>query len=56
LDFSSQLQNLQNILKNPKQRGVLGEYWLETLLSNVLSKENYQMQYAMAKMKKPARR
>src|SRR5512133_280855 len=23
LDFSSQLQNLQNILKNPKQRGVL---------------------------------
>lgn len=47
LDFSSQLQNLQNILKNPKQRGVLGEYWLETLLSNVLSKENYQMQYAM---------
>ncbi len=47
LDFSSQLQNLQNILKNPKQRGVLGEYWLETLLSNVLTKENYQMQYAM---------
>lgn len=47
LDFSAQLQNLQNILKNPKQRGVLGEYWLETLLSNVLTKENYQMQYAM---------
>ena len=45
LDFSSQLQNLQNILKNPKQRGVLGEYWLETLLSNVLPKESYCMQY-----------
>lgn len=45
LDFSAQLQNLQNILKNPKQRGVLGEYWLETLLSNVLPKESYSMQY-----------
>ncbi len=46
LDFSSQLQNLQHILKNPKQRGVLGEYWLETLLSNVMpSKQMYQMQY-----------
>jgi DNA recombination protein RmuC len=47
LDFSAQLQNLQNILKNPKQRGVLGEYWLETLLSNVLAKDQYKMQYAM---------
>ncbi len=47
LDFSSQLQNLQNILKNPKQRGVLGEYWLETLLSNVLPKNSYEMQRAM---------
>jgi DNA recombination protein RmuC len=45
LDFSSQLQNLQNILKNPKQRGVLGEFWLESLLSTVLTKENYSMQY-----------
>jgi DNA recombination protein RmuC len=45
LDFSSQLQNLQNILKNPKQRGVLGEYWLETLLRNVLATKDYAMQY-----------
>lgn len=45
LDFSTQLQNLQNILKNPKQRGVLGEYWLETLLSNVLPIDSYKMQY-----------
>ncbi|EKD47338.1 MAG: hypothetical protein ACD_66C00109G0005 [uncultured bacterium] len=45
LDFSSQLQDLQNILKNPKQRGVLGEYWLETLLQNVLPQESYKMQY-----------
>lgn len=47
LDFSGQLQNLQNILKNPKQRGVLGEYWLETLLGNVLPKESYKMQYTV---------
>jgi len=45
LDFSSQLQELQNTLKNPKQRGVLGEYWLETLLRNVLPQESYKMQY-----------
>lgn len=47
LDFSAQLQNLQNILKNPKQRGVLGEYWLESLLSNVLPPESYRMQYRL---------
>jgi len=52
LDFSSQLQNLQNILKNPKQRGVLGEYWLETLLSNVLPKDSYKMQYRMGEDEK----
>jgi len=45
LDFSGQLQDLQHILKNPKQRGVLGEYWLETLLGNVLSVGSYKMQY-----------
>src|SRR3989344_5816373 len=36
VSFADQLQNLQDILKNPKQRGVLGEYYLETLLKNVL--------------------
>lgn len=49
LDISSQLQNLQNILKNPKQRGVLGEYWLETLLQNILTSPNYAMQYHLGK-------
>lgn len=37
--------NLENILKNPKQRGVLGEYYLETVLKNVLPPSAYQMQY-----------
>src|SRR3989344_4575805 len=36
VNFADQLQSLQDILKNPKQRGVLGEYYLETLLKNVL--------------------
>ncbi|HRH31944.1 MAG TPA: DNA recombination protein RmuC [bacterium] len=48
LDFSSQLQNLQDILKNPKHRGILGEYFLETALKNVLSPEHYKMQYKFA--------
>jgi len=47
LNFSEQLQGLQDILKNPKQRGVLGEYWLETLLGNVLPPGNYKMQYSL---------
>lgn len=45
LNFSDQLSNLQDILKNPKQRGVLGEYFLEETLKNVLPPNSYQMQY-----------
>ena len=42
---ADQLKELQNILKNPKQRGILGEYYLETVLQNVLPPESFQMQY-----------
>jgi len=45
INFTEQLKNLQQVLTNPKQRGVLGEYYLETLLQNVLPAKNYQMQY-----------
>ncbi len=45
INFSAQLQNLQDILKNPKQRGVLGEYYLEETLKNVLPPNSYRMQY-----------
>ncbi len=48
VSFADQLQNLQDILKNPKQRGILGEYYLETLLKNVLPPGQYQMQYAFS--------
>jgi len=43
---ADQLKELQNILKNPKQRGILGEYYLETVLQNVLPPESFQMQYS----------
>lgn len=46
VSFADQLQNLQDIFKNPKQRGIVGEYYLETLLKNVLPPSQYQMQYA----------
>ncbi|MSU54744.1 MAG: DNA recombination protein RmuC [Candidatus Staskawiczbacteria bacterium] len=44
--FADQLKGLQDILKNPKQRGILGEYYLETVLKNVLPPSSYQMQYS----------
>lgn len=45
LTFSGQLEQLQRILSNPKQRGVLGEYYLETLLRNLFAPGQYEMQY-----------
>jgi len=49
MSFTEQLDSLQNILKNPKHRGVLGEYYLETLLKNVLPTDSYNMQYSLGK-------
>lgn len=43
--FAEQLQGLQNIFKNPKQRGIIGEFFLESILSNVLPESVYQVQY-----------
>ncbi len=47
VSFTDQLQSLQDILKNPKQRGILGEYYLETLLKNVLPPGSFEMQYRL---------
>jgi DNA recombination protein RmuC len=47
LNFSQQLQSLENILRNPKQRGILGEYWLESLLGQVLPAGQYEMQHQL---------
>ena len=46
LNFAEQMKSLENILQNPKQRGILGEYFLESLLSNVLAPAQYKMQYS----------
>ena len=51
INFSGQLQNLQDILQNPKQRGILGEFFLEETLKNVLPPGAYEMQYKMGKDK-----
>lgn len=48
VNFAEQMKSLENILKNPKQRGILGEYFLETLLGNVLQPNQYKMQYEVA--------
>ncbi|MDP2684865.1 MAG: DNA recombination protein RmuC [bacterium] len=45
LNFSEQLQKMQDILSNPKQRGVFGEYQLEMLLKNAFQPNQYKMQY-----------
>jgi len=45
VNFADQLQNLQDILKNPKQRGILGEFYLESVLKNVLPPAAYSLQH-----------
>lgn len=45
MSVADQLQGLEDVLKNPKHRGVLGEYFLENVLKNVLPPKNFQMQY-----------
>lgn len=45
VSFAEQMKSLENILKNPKQRGILGEIFLENMLSSVLAPEHFRMQY-----------
>ncbi len=45
VDVASELKTLQNVLQNPKQRGVFGEFYLQGVLENVLPPKQYQMQY-----------
>ncbi len=48
LNFSGQLQSLENILTNPKKRGILGEYFLDSLLAQVFQPNQYKMQYSFS--------
>ena len=48
VDVADELKTLQNVLQNPKQRGVFGEYYLESVLDNILPPKQFQMQYKFA--------
>ncbi len=45
VDVADELKMLQNVLQNPKQRGVVGEYYLQSVLENVMPPGGFQMQY-----------
>lgn len=45
LGVKDQLGKLTDVLANPKQRGILGEYFLETLLKNIFQPHQYQCPY-----------
>lgn len=45
VDVATELKTLQNVLSNPKQRGVFGEFYLESVLENVLPPSQFKMQY-----------
>ncbi len=47
-DIASELKTLQSVLQNPKQRGVLGEFYLAQILENVLPVGTYELQYKIA--------
>lgn len=44
VSVTDELKLLQNVLQNPKQRGVLGEYYLQTVLENVLPPGRFELQ------------
>lgn len=48
VNVADELKTLQNVLQNPKQRGVLGEYYLSQVLENVMPPDRYKLQYKFA--------
>ncbi len=46
-DIAAELKTLQNVLQNPKQRGVIGEFYLKQILDNVLPAGTFQLQYKL---------
>lgn len=47
VDVADELKSLQNVLQNPKQRGVLGEFYLKQILENMLPPGTFELQYRM---------
>ena len=48
INVADELKQLQNVLQNPKQRGVLGEFYLEQILQNLLPSGSYELQYKLS--------
>lgn len=49
VSVTDELKLLQNVLQNPKQRGVLGEYYLQSVLENVLPPGRFELQCRMGR-------
>lgn len=49
VNVADELKTLQNVLQNPKQRGVLGEYYLSQVLENVLPPGRFKLQHKLGK-------
>jgi DNA recombination protein RmuC len=49
VNVADELRTLQNVLQNPKQRGVLGEYYLSQVLENVLPPDRFKLQHKIGK-------
>lgn len=47
-DIATELKTLQNVLQNPKQRGVLGEFYLEQILQNLLPPGSFTLQHKIS--------
>ena len=47
VDVADELKSLQNVLSNPKQRGVLGEFYLKQILENMLPPGAFELQYRL---------
>jgi len=45
LQMGTDVRRLQDILASPKMRGQIGEWSLENLLSNILPRDRYELQY-----------
>lgn len=45
VDVADELKTLQNVLQNPKQRGVFGEFYLQSVLENVLPPGQFALQH-----------
>jgi DNA recombination protein RmuC len=47
VNVADELKSLQNVLANPKQRGVLGEFYLKQILENMLPPGTFELQYRL---------